>query len=49
MSVVARAESSPGEPTVTIAKLNAMMQALRAAGVSFTPSRPKEAFGEDQP
>lgn len=49
MSVVARAESSPGEPTVTIAKLNAMMQALRAAGVSFPPSRPKEAFGEDQP
>ena len=31
-SVVARAESSPGEPAVTIAQLNALVQALRTAG-----------------
>ena len=35
MSVVARAESSRADPTVTIAQLNTFMQALRAAGASF--------------
>ncbi|TXN76099.1 helix-turn-helix domain-containing protein [Methylobacterium sp. WL18] len=40
VSVVARAESSPGEPTVTIAQLNALMQALRAAGASFSVAGP---------
>lgn len=35
VSVVARAENSPGEPAVTIAQLNALMQVLRAAGASF--------------
>lgn len=38
LSVVARAESSPGEPAITIAQLNALMQALRAAGASFPPA-----------
>jgi hypothetical protein len=38
LSVVARAEGSPGEPAVTIAQLNALMQALRAAGASFPPA-----------
>ena len=37
LAVVHRAESSPSEPMVTIAQLNAMMQALRAAGASFQP------------
>jgi transcriptional regulator with XRE-family HTH domain len=37
LSVVARAESSPGEPAITIAQLNALMQTLRAAGASFPP------------
>ena len=35
LGVVARAESSTGEPAITIAQLNAVMQALRAAGASF--------------
>ncbi|GJE13850.1 transcriptional regulator [Methylobacterium longum] len=38
VSVVARAEGSPGEPAITIAQLNALMQALRAAGASFPPA-----------
>ncbi|GJE14242.1 helix-turn-helix domain-containing protein [Methylobacterium longum] len=38
LSVVARAESSPGEPAITIAQLNALMQALRGAGTSFPPA-----------
>ena len=40
LSVVARAEGSPGEPAITIAQLNALMQALRAAGASFPPADP---------
>jgi transcriptional regulator with XRE-family HTH domain len=39
LSVVTRAEGSHGEPAVTIAQLNAIMQALRAAGASFPPSK----------
>jgi hypothetical protein len=35
---VQRAESSPGEPAITIAQLNALMQALRAAGATFPPA-----------
>jgi hypothetical protein len=35
LSVVQRAENSPGEPAVTIAQLNALMQTLRAAGAGF--------------
>lgn len=38
LTVVARAEGSPGEPAVTIAHLNALMQTLRAAGASFPPA-----------
>ncbi len=38
LTVVARAEGSPGEPAVTIAHLNALMQILRAAGASFPPA-----------
>lgn len=38
LGVVARAESSSGEPTITIAQLNALTQALRAAGASFPPA-----------
>lgn len=38
LSVVARAEGSPGEPAVTIAQLNALMQALRGAGASVPPA-----------
>ena len=37
LSVVTRAESSPDEPMVTIAQLNALVQALRTAGASFSP------------
>ena len=40
LSVVARAEGSLGETAVTIAQLNALMQALRAAGASFPPAVP---------
>ena len=40
VSVVARAEGSPGEPAITIAQLNALMQVLRAAGASFPPADP---------
>jgi hypothetical protein len=36
--MVARAEISPGEPMITTAQLNALMQALRAAGASFPPA-----------
>ncbi|QGY03533.1 transcriptional regulator [Methylobacterium mesophilicum SR1.6/6] len=38
LSAVARAEGSPGEPVVTIAQLNALVQALRAVGASFPPA-----------
>jgi len=49
LSVVTRAESSPGEPAITIAQLNALMQALRSAGASFTPADPAPDRGEDRP
>ncbi|MGU3664563.1 helix-turn-helix domain-containing protein [Methylobacterium sp. A49B] len=38
LSVVARAEGSPGEPVVTISQLDAMLEALRAAGAYFPPT-----------
>jgi hypothetical protein len=38
LSVVMRAEASPAEPAITIAQLNTLMQALRAAGASFPPA-----------
>ena len=41
-SVVMRAESSAGEPMITIAQLNALMQALRSAGASLPPADPSE-------
>lgn len=40
LSVLARAEGSPGEPAVTTAQLNALIQVLRAAGASFPPADP---------
>ena len=40
LSVVTRAESSPDEPAITIAQLNALMQTLRSAGASFSPADP---------
>lgn len=49
LGVVERAESSLGEPAVTIAQLNALMQALRTAGASFPPSGLKTDGGEGQP
>jgi ribosome-binding protein aMBF1 (putative translation factor) len=48
LSVVERAESSPGEPAVTITQLNALMRALRAAGASFPPADPN-TDGEERP
>jgi hypothetical protein len=41
LTVVERAENSPGEPVITIAQLNALMQTLRAAGASFPPVSPE--------
>jgi len=49
VSVVARAEGSPGEPAVTIAQLNALMRALRAAGASFPPADPDQSTSSGQP
>ena len=49
LSVVARAEGSPGEPAVTIAQLNALLQALRAVGASFPPADPGTDSSLDQP
>jgi hypothetical protein len=49
LSVVARAESSPGEPAITIAQLNALMQALRSAGASFPPTDAPPDQGDSQP
>ena len=40
LSVVARAESSPGEPMTTITQLNVLMRALWAAVASFPPAYP---------
>jgi transcriptional regulator with XRE-family HTH domain len=40
LGVVERAESSPSEPAVAIAQLNALMQTLRAAGACFPPAEP---------
>ncbi|MCJ2138029.1 helix-turn-helix domain-containing protein [Methylobacterium sp. J-026] len=48
-TVVLRAESSPGEPAVTIAQLNALMQALRAGGASFPAVGPDQNASGDQP
>lgn len=48
LSVLARAEGSPGEPAITIAQLNALMHALRAAGASFTPADPSSDRVADQ-
>jgi hypothetical protein len=46
LSVVTRAESSPGEPAVTIAQVNALMQALHAAGASFTHDGDSKSPGD---
>lgn len=47
VSVVTRAEGSRGEPAITIAQLNALIQALRASGASFTPADPAPERRED--
>lgn len=47
-SVGTRAEGSPGEPAITIAQLNTLMQALCAAGASFTQPNPAPDRGKDQ-
>lgn len=49
VSVVSRAESSPGEPAITIVQLNALMQVLRAAGASFPPADPAPDRNGDLP
>ncbi len=49
LSVVARAEGSPGEPAVTIAQLNALVQALRTAGATFPPTDPTAGGRGRQP
>lgn len=49
LSVVLRAEGSPGEPVITIAQLNALMQAMRAAGASFPPVDPQKDNDKAQP
>jgi hypothetical protein len=49
LGAVLRAESSPGEPVITIAQLNALMQALRLAGASFPPADHETEGGEGQP
>ena len=49
LSVVERAECSPGEPTVTIAQLNALMQTLRAAGASFSTTDLEQSASQDEP
>lgn len=48
LSVVLRAENSPGEPAVTIAQLNALMEVLRAAGASFPSDDPGAGVSEGQ-
>lgn len=49
LSVVGRAEGSPGEPTITIAQLNALVQALRTAGATFPSADPEVGGSEGQP
>lgn len=44
-----RAESSPGEPVITVAQPNALTQELRAAGASFPPAEIEPDDSEDQP
>lgn len=41
LTVVQRAESSPGEPVITVAQLNALTQTMRAAGASLPPVGPE--------
>ena len=41
LGVAARAEDSPGEPAITVAELNALVQALRAGGASFPLAAPE--------
>lgn len=48
LGAVERAESSPGEPAVTIAQLNALMQALHAAGASFPGADPDTGDGKER-
>lgn len=47
VSIVERAENSPGDPMVTISQLNALMNALQAAGTTFPPI--KKDGSEEQP
>ena len=49
LSVVMRAEGSSGEPVITIAQLNALMQVLRTAGASFPPADPAADVSDGQP
>lgn len=49
LSVVTRAEGSPGETAITIAQLNALLQTLRTAGASFPPANPDLSEGQDRP
>lgn len=48
LGTVQRAESSPGEPEVSITQLNALMKALWAGRARFSPAEPETDDG-DQP
>ncbi|KAB1069939.1 helix-turn-helix domain-containing protein [Methylobacterium planeticum] len=39
-SVVLRAETSPGEPVITITQMDALLRTLKAAGIEFTAGDP---------
>lgn len=46
LNVVTRAEYSPGEPAITIAQLNALVQVLRSAGAGLPPADPQTGGSE---
>lgn len=40
VTVIKRAELSPGEPAITMAHLDALLRTLKAAGIVFTAEEP---------
>lgn len=48
ITVVKRAELSPGEPVVTITQLDALLRTLKAAGIVFTVEEPGVKLGREQ-
>jgi hypothetical protein len=47
ITVIKRAELSPGEPIITTTQLDALLRTLKAAGIVFTVEEPGVRLGKE--